>query len=991
MRKLLSFLLCLFLGIGLAAAQTTKVSGVVISAEDGEPIIGASVVGKGTTTGTVTNFDGRFELMLEKNIKTLVVSYVGMKTEEVGVKPSLRIVLSPASEELDEVVVVAYGTVRREAKTGAVTQVKSDQIVDVPASSVDKMLAGKLAGVSITSSSGQPGASSNIRIRGTSSINAGNEPLYVVDGIAVMNGDQGQFTNTSNAIAMINPNDIESITVLKDAAAASVYGSRAANGVILVTTKSGKEGKTALTARAKFGISSLANDNDFGVMNPTQLVSYMRDAVVNAGRNPDDPSGGTYYVPWELATRPQTNWVDAVSRNGNMQEYELTASGGTPKASYYNSLSYHRNEGVYYGVDFQKFQFRSNLDYDISKLFRFGTRINAGYMKSNDVPMQDLYYSNPAFASMLILPWTPLKNPDGTYNLDISENSNQNPVATATYDDQWEKQYRFNGNFYLQCTPMEGLTIKTTNSAEIMSGEGRRYWDPRARYNKDLGTLQTTTTLYRLLTTSNTINYQKTIGEHNGRVLIGQEATKDDATMNYLYSPDVSPEMPYPPTSTTEKDQGDYSFGEETLLSFFGILDYSYASKYFLQASVRRDGSSVFGENRRWGTFYSVGLSWNIHNEAFMKDFTFLDMLKLRATYGKNGNNNIKRYSQFGVYSPNQYNGVSGLQPSRPANPDLSWEMNTSYNVGLDFGFLNIFNGSIDWYTRKTTDMLLDTPVSGTSGFTKILQNIGAMRNTGIEFQLDADIIKGREWQWNVGLNLAHNKSKILDLGNEEQMAYSEDSRLYHVKGKGLFTYYLFDYAGVNPVNGEALWYTEDGSTTNNYSKARRIFKGSPEPKLTGGFNTSLSWKGLNLSAFFEYKVGNEVLIIENRYITSDGYNWGSNQSKTALNYWKNPGDTNCLPKPIANNSTNSSSFTSTRYLEKGDYLRIKDITLSYTLPKDISKKAGLNNVRIYGSGLNLYTFHDVNFWDPERGIDGLGYGIYPMTKTFVIGLDVTF
>lgn len=1000
-KRLTMILACLFLSIGMALAQT-KVNGTVVSQEDGEPVIGASVLVVGTQMGTVTDANGRFSLTCPEGKQTLRITYVGMEPIEVSARPNMRIVLTSDSKSLDEVIIVAYGTQRREAKTGSITTVAGGEIADIPATSLDKMLGGKLAGVMITQQSGQPGSSSSIRIRGTSSINAGNNPLYVVDGIPIMSGDDSEMVNTSNPIATINPDDIESITVLKDAAAASVYGSRAANGVILINTKSGKEGKSQFTVRAKYGISSLANDNDFGIMNGQELLQYQRDAVINAGKDPDNPTAGAnYYRPYELLSRDQTNWMDHFTRQGKTQEYEVTMAGGSAKTKYYNSLQYHKTDGIYYGIDFKRMQGRVNVDHEILSNLKTGTRINLGYTKSNDVPMQSLYYSNPAFAGMTILPWTPKYNDKGDFNSNIPENSNSNPRATAAYDDQWQKTYFLNGSIYLEWKPIKQLTLKTTNAAELKFIESRRYWSQEAHnYASGYPELQMIDSQRRSLTTSNTATWEDTYAElHNVRLLLGQEA--NHYHYQYLYSMGVNlnPQIPYLSSGDTSQYPVEDYYMNRTMLSYFSILDYNFDSRYYLQASIRTDGSSRFGQNKQWGTFWSVGASWNAHNEAFLKDVNWLDVAKLRVSYGVNGNDNISDYQQYGTYTSSIYNGVTGLRPSTPANPDLSWEKNYAWNFGLDFRFLKRFSGSIDFYTRKTTDMLLDMPQSSTSGFNSATTNVGSMRNKGVEFQLDADLINKGDFKWTLGFNIAHNKSEILELtgqgpdedGNPEMMAYSEDGRLRHIVGEKLFTFWLKDYAGVNPVNGEALWRTKDGELTNNYNDAAYVKSGSPEPTFTGGVNTTLSWKGLQLSVVGEFKGGNKVMIIENRYLTSDGAQMSMNQQKGALNYWKKPGDTGCNPKPIAGNATNSNHFTTNRWIEKGDYFRIKDITLSYELPHTLLNKVGLKSTRVYASGLNVYTFHDVNFWDPERGIDGLGYGIYPVSKSFIVGLDLTF
>lgn len=973
-------------------AQDITVHGTVLDGSTGETIIGAAVQLQGSTTVyTMTDDLGNFTLTVPSD-GVLVVSFLGFRTQAVPVngRTEIEINLALEAEMLDDVVVIAYGTARKEANTGSVATVTGDAIAEAPVTSVDKMLSGKMAGVQVTASSGQPGASSEIRIRGISSINAGNDPLWVVDGIPVMTGNQSYFTNTGNAIAAINPNDIESITVLKDAAAASIYGSRAANGVILVTTKSGQAGKTRFTARVKFGGSMLANDNGFGVLDGPQLLELKRVSAINAGYNPDDPNGA-YYYPYSILEQPMTDWIKEFTKVGLLQEYEINAQAGTDRGRFYASLSYQKNDGISQAIDFQKFQARVNSDYKLTKTLSIGTRVNLAYTDADDVPMQSLYYSNPLWGGLNILPWTPFYDENGEYNIYISENSNTNPLYDATYDDQWEKQYRLNGTMYLQWEPVKNLVIKTNNSAEGTFGEGRRYWAPNP--GESIGTLQTSNTYYLQLTTSNTISYSNTWGDHGFSVLAGQEAMYYDYKEYYAYAPTVDGSVPYLNTSVASSDNVSYYANKETLLSFFGRAEYDYASRYYVNASIRGDGSSLFGANNRWGLFWSASASWNIHNERWMKGASnWLSMLKLRASYGVNGNNNISSYRAYSIYANTAYNGGSGMLPDQPENQNLSWEKNKTWNVGVDFGFFdNRLTGTVEFYDRLTTDMLLNMRVPATSGFTSNFLNIGSLKNTGIEFQIDGEIIRTDDWNWSVGANLAWNKSEVLDLGGNEFLSYSGDSRLRHIVGKSFYTFYLLDYFGVNPSNGEALYVNDEGKLTSNYNDARYIEAGSPEPKLFGGFNTTVSWKGLSLSAFFEYKWGNKVMTIEHRYITSDGNQMGTNQSIMSLDYWKQPGDTGTQPKPYAGNTSNSYSFSTDRFLEDGSYLRLKDITLSYNLPQSALEKIKLQGLKLYVSGMNLYTFHDVASWDPEKGVTGLGYGIYPMTKTIVGGIEITF
>ncbi|SHE70852.1 TonB-linked outer membrane protein, SusC/RagA family [Mariniphaga anaerophila] len=992
MKKIAFFLsILLFMGTQALNAQTKVITGKVTSAEDDMPIPGVSISVQGTTLGTVSDMDGNYSLQVPENAKILVFSFVGMKMEEVAIgnQTSVNVQLQSETIGVGEVIVTAYGTTNREAKTGAVGTVTGAQIAEAPVVSVDKALNGKIAGVSVTSNSGQPGAHSDIRIRGTSSINAGNNPLWVVDGIPVVTGNANDFLNTGNALASLNPNDIESITVLKDAAAASIYGSRAANGVVLITTKSGKDGKTSFTARAKFGTSWLANDNDFGIMSADQLLQYQRDAIVNAGKNPDDPMD-SYYRPKELLSRPLTNWMDHMTRYGTIQEYEVNATGSNAKGKYYTSLNYNNTDGVFYGVGLDKITGRLNADYKLTDALESGGRVNLSYLEGMDVPMQSLYYSNPAFAGMTILPWTPAYTDEGKHNWEIAENSNQNPRATAEYDDQWGKNYQLMGNIYLQWKPLKQVTMRTTNAIETIHGEGRRFWSAETRSSG--ATLQTTMSKYQRLTTSNTIEYKDVLlNDHSVRVLAGQEAMKHTSSYQYVYAPGVSMDIPYVQTGTPGSIEAEQGYGARTLLSFFGMLDYNYSDKYFLQASIRMDGSSLFGSNTQWGTFYSVGASWNIHNEGFMDGLSFVDLLKLRGSYGLSGNNNISAYRAFGVYASSAYNGTTGMRPSRPENPNLSWEKNSSWNLGLDFTLFENLDGNIDVYKRKTTDMLLDKNVPQTTGFSSNFLNIGSLDNRGIELQLDYKILNTRDLVWSVGGNISFNKTKILELGDNEEIAYADDGRLRHIVGKSLFTYRLFDYVGVDPTNGEALWRDDAGNISNDYNKAGYTYDYSPEPKFTGGFNTDLAWKGFSLGAFFEFKGGNHVLLIEKRYLSSDGASMNLNQLREAMNYWKEPGDTGVNPKPVAGNGTNSNSFSSTRFLQKGDYLRVKDVTLSYNLSSKLVEKAKIGGMKFYVSAQNIFTFHDVDWWDPERGTDGIGYGIYPMTKAVTGGIELSF
>lgn len=1001
-KKFFSFMLCLTLGAGVASAQNLTVTGTVSDASTSEAIVGAAIQLRGSSSVyALSDQSGNYRISVPSN-GTLVINCLGFQQTEVAVNGQtvIDIRLSPDTETLQDVIVVAYGTVRREANTGSVSTIKNEELAQAPATSVDKMLSGKMAGVSISSGSGQPGSTSTIRVRGTSSINAGNEPLWVVDGIPVMAEDFRQLSNVGvgggSSSTFINPNDIESITVLKDAAAASVYGSRAANGVILVTTKSGRSGQARFTARAKYGAQQLINDNNLRPLTGTELLEYRRVCAINAGFNPDDPSSQHYY-PYSLLANGTTNWYKELTRLGSMQEYEINATGGNDKGSYYSSLAYHRNEGVYYGMDYKRFTARVNADYKLTKSLTTGARLNFSHTDSQSSQMGRLFYSNPQYAMFKILPWTPLKNADGSYNVNIPENSDTNPRATAAYDVYNDKGYRINATMFLEWKPVKQLTLKTTDGAEYVTEYSRQYWAPET--NKNVATLFNVWTKDLRYTTSNTISFDDVYADHTVHLLAGQEAFIDTYDYLYGYSPDVNPQIPYPTTSTAAKDQVDYSMNERTLLSFFGIADYNYANKYFLSASARYDGSSVFGSDKRWGLFWSVGGSWNINRENFMKSTSgWLSTLKLRASYGVNGNDNIPAYRAYGIYTTAEYNGFIGMVPSRPANPALSWEKNKTWNLGLDFGFLDDrITGSVDFYNRLTEDMLLDKQVPYTTGFATNFMNIGSIRNRGLELQLEGTVIRTRDWRWTVGANISFNRSKVLDLGDSEfltatdKRANDDGTATRIVKGKSLYTFYLRDWYGVNPSTGDGLWRTADGKLTSDVNKAQYIYIGSPEPKATGGFSTSLSWKGFNLSAYFDFVAGNKVLV-SNTYI-DDGYSMTSNTSSAALNYWKKPGDTGVSPKPVAGNAGRYFVNYSTRFLEDGSYTRIKDVTLSYTFPeKLLGNTKVIKGARVYVSALNPYTFHHLTALDPEVGhLGNLNSGAHSMVKSFIGGVEISF
>lgn len=988
---LLLFITVFSLGTG-AIAQPVEVSGKVSDSQTNDPLPGVNVVIEGTQQGTVTNADGMYEISVPSDQATLIFSYIGFNSESVGIagRKVINVQLIPKLEKLEDLVVVAYGIARKEAATGSVNMIRAEEIENAMVTSPEKALQGKVAGVQINNFSGQPGGTTEIYIRGISSINSGNQPLYIVDGVPVISGNYGYSVNNSNVMASLDPSDIESITVLKDAAAASVYGSRAANGVVLITTKSGAKGETRFELNSKFGFSVLAKSGDYRFMTPEELIGYHRDAVRNAGFNPDNPLDPQHYYPELLLDGPQTDWFEEVFRKAYVKKIDLSASGGSEKTSFYLSTGYYDEKGIMIGSSMEKINLTINVDHKATDRISFGTKIKGSYTKTSDLPLQ-LYWASPIYGAQNLLPWENVRDEDGNINWEVPSNWNYNPVGIAEVNDQWDKFYRMMGSLYVEVDIIKGLKFKTNNSVDYLDGEGRNYWSPLMPDGKDInGAVWSGLTKNQTLQTSNTLTYNNVFNEkHRFRLLAGQEAQYSGYSLYDTDAQGVGTQIPYVSNTTKDLKDIDLTLSDYSLVSFFGILDYSYKNTYILSASIRSDGCSRFSPDNRFGTFWSVGASWNLHNESFMNDFSSVKHLKLRASYGTVGNFNIGNYSFYGTYATNEYNVNPTSYPSNLSNDDLTWEVNNEFNMGLDMVLIDRLNVNLDFYNRITSDMLLYVELPGTTGFTSQLRNTGKLSNTGVELHLDYDIIKAQNLNINLGFNLARNKTKLLYLGGEDQILDSWNK--VHRLNESFSQWYVWDWAGVNPLTGMGMWYDADGNLTEKYENAARVTAGQVEPKFIGGITFNASWKGLSLDALFEFKTGHSVYVMESTYSKSDGWYIGHNQVASQLNYWKKPGDIAANPKPIANNTSNSNSWKSSRWIEKGDYLRFKQVRLNYSLPKNLVSFVKLNSVDVYTEASNVYAWHDVSYWDPERSYDGDIYSTYPLPRQLVFGVRIGF
>ena len=843
MKRLTYLLFCLLISIGMATAQTMKVTGTVISAEDNEPVIGASIVVKGTTVGTVTDIDGAFSLDVPSSAKTLVFSYVGMISQELAVKPTLNVSLKPDVEVLDEVVVTGYGNFKKSSFTGAASSVSTEKLQDVPSLSVQSKLAGAVSGVQITSTSGQPGAVESVRIRGMGSINAGNEPLYVIDGVPMMTGNNNSFSYDdagNSMLSSLNSNDIESMTVIKDAAAASLYGSRAANGVIVITTKKGTAGKTKFTAKADWGFSNMAinyrptlNGNDRRDI----LYLGLKNSALNEGKNEadalayaDSKIDNYAAVPWS----GYTDWKDVLFRNGSHQNYEVNAQGGNDKTRFYSSLSYTKQNGITLQSGYERVTGRANLTH---KAGRVTLEANTLYsLSTQDVNSEGTSFSSPIMClSMTASPSTFPYNEDGTWSTNFPALNGANPLQTATYNYNKNKVNRFLGTVSATWNIWDNLNVKEIISYDFNQSNNRVWWDPRSNDGRTAkGVFQRYMSNRSKLNTQTQLTYNKTIAEkHNLDILLGYET--EDYQLDYTYSngsqyPSYMEEIANAGLTRASSLVKGYR-----MVSYLGRINYDFENKYYASASYRRDGSSRLARDSRWGDFWSVSGSWRFSQEGFMESVSHvISDAKLRASYGLNGTQPEDYYAYMGLYQYGyNYNGFGGSAESSFFNGNLKWEKNHALNVGLDVTLFNRISIAAEWYNRDTKDLIMYKPISAVLGIldskakANKLLNVGSMRNRGFELEIKSTNIQNKNLTWTTSLNLGHNKNTLTKLDGEQDQVI--DGILIHKVGETYNSFYAYEYAGVDSQTGKELYYiNKDGSreTTTNSAKADKVIVG---------------------------------------------------------------------------------------------------------------------------------------------------------------------
>jgi TonB-dependent starch-binding outer membrane protein SusC len=1006
MRKLPLVFLCFMLTLSQLIAQTKTLKGKVTD-EKGIPIPNVTVLIKGTTVGTPTGTDGAFSLTASNSAKTLLISSVGFGSKEItiGNKTSFSISLQPATQNLDEVVVVAYGTQKKTTLTGAQSTVKGTELENKPFTSVDKALQGSVVGLQSSASSGAPGASQSIRIRGIGSISASAEPLWVVDGIPVNTGTGSSLATTSNFLSTLNPNDIDNITVLKDAASSSIYGSRAANGVILVTTKRGKSGATKFRFDAEGGSSSTAyKNNEYQPLTADQYTTITKEGLINAGTattaNVDAIFNSNFTSALTYPTPVNTDWLGAVTKTGTQNQYNLSASGGNEKTTYFLSGGYFKQDGTTIATDFQRWNGNARIESKATDKLTLGYNMNVGVTNQN-TPLAGGAFGNPVLSAFFLLPTLSPYKPDGTLNYltaDFTKSSLYNTVAVASLDKRLLKGVSLRGSVFAEYKILENLRFKTQFGVDYNTLEEEQYNNPfygdgSSRNGRSFSYYSR----YMNWDWVNTLDYKQNLlksGDLTLNLKVGYESQLNKGYFTQVQNSNFPPTTALTVASigatpvTANSTGSDYSF-----VGAFSSANINFKDKYIVSGSFRNDGSSRFGINNRYGNFWSIGGSWNIDRERFMERIKAISSLKLRASYGTNGNAGIGNYDALPLYGYGyNYNSNPGSAPSQPGNINLTWETNKPIDIGIDFGILkNRINFTVDYYNRTTSSLLLAAPLPPSTGFTSINKNAGAMVNKGFEFSVNASPIVTKNFQWNINFNIASNENKITSLVNDADILSGSNIRRV---GYDFQTFYTRLYAGVDPANGDPLWYI-DGTkkaTTNNYNLAIRQAYQTASPKIFGGLSNTLKYKNFSISANFYFSAGNYLQDSWGSYYNGAGFGGGFNKVERVMNRWTTPGQITDIPKYVYGGNKNAQNFSSF-YLVKGDYIRLRDITFGYDLPKKVSDKLHLSTLHIYVRGTNLWTWvADSHMpFDPEQGIGSATNLTVFIPKTVTAGLNIAF
>ncbi|MFH7011055.1 SusC/RagA family TonB-linked outer membrane protein [Flavobacterium sp. FlaQc-52] len=976
--------------ISLLAFQKI-VKGKVVD-EKGVPIPGVNVIIKGSKTGVQTDMDGSFAIDVPNASTILVFSFLGMQEIEAPAgNGGLKITMKEAGQQMDEVVVVGYSKIKKESLTGSLQTLNSKKLLDVTTPSVENLLAGKASGVFVSTSGGQPGGASKVVIRGRSTVNGSTDPLWVVDGVIV-----------GNSSPPMNPSDIESLTVLKDAASTAVYGSQGANGVIVVTTKSGKGGKATINFSAKTSLATLDSGN-FKIMNGAELYD-----LYNSFPNKQIFQNASWWTP-ELKNK-NYDWWDNATKTGLAEDYNLSISGGGENFKSYVSLGLYDESGAVKGYDYKRYNGLLKFEYKPNSWLTIRPQVNLTRQTSYDQQhsVSDMYRN---------LPWDSPYLPDGTL---VGNAPNPTWVNTTgsnyLYDLQWNfsesEEYNVRSNLDFDVRLTKWLTFASVNNYIFGNSNFSSYEDPRSSSALSVkGRVSNYYSTFNRLYTNQLLKFNTSFDKHQINAIAGYEWNEYSSKFSNAIATGIPPGIIVAdPAAIPEKVDGNRS--EWAVQSLLSNINYSYDNRYLAQFSFRRDGASNFGKNAQYGNFFSISGGWNIHNEAFFKA-KWVNTLKLRASYGSVGNRPNSLYGHLPLYSFSEsYNTNPGALISQIANPDLSWEKTYTAGVGLDVSLFNRVNLTFDYYDKNTSDLLYAVPLPGVIGVTSIWRNVGAVNNRGFEASISVDIIKNENLKWTVDANIGTNKNKVTKLYGDRQEIIAGDgsgvagsANKLLKPGKDVDSWFLTEWAGVDPENGKPQWYTTNASgervKTYNYADASKNRKtiGSYTPDFFGGFSTTLNYKNFDFSAIFSYSVGGQIYNYARSEFDSDGAYTDRNQMNlhSGWSRWEKPGDIATHPQAIYDN-TSQSNKASSRFLETGTYLKMRSVSIGYNLPL---KSININSLRLFIAGENLFTISHFSGVTPELSpnynsatgqyvISGTATQIYPQTRRITLGLNLT-
>ncbi|WDF69397.1 TonB-dependent receptor [Sphingobacterium oryzagri] len=1021
-RYVLIFFLCCISLFG-AHAQNRTITGTVISAENDKPLAGVTIGVSGTATSTQTDENGRYSIIVSAARGKIAFSNIGFIPQTIQLTQSteLNVRLTPESNYLEEAVVTGYGTQRRGDITGAIATVNPKAIENMPVQSFDRALQGQASGVQINASSGVPGASVQMRIRGTGSIAAGNEPLYIVDGVQINSNTSTSFVN-SNPLAFLNTNDIESISVLKDAAASAIYGAQAANGVVLITTKKGKSGKGQINFNSYLGWTEPMPQ--VNMMNSQQYVQARKEAIWNRNPNRSEEENRNAWLDAlvlprtttdaEIAALPTYNWQDEAFRSGKNQNYELSFSGGNERTKVFLSGSYNNQEGAVIGIDFKRATVLSNISHKPLDWLTVELNANLSTVTQNGAAGSSGStgaFAAPQYAAPMMLPYIPIFNEDGSYNAPPSGlpgDMTHNSIFATSVNTIKSNTRALVGNTSFTAQILPGLTFKSFYGLDYRTIASENYRDPRTvdGFARN-GLLELDNYENINFLTNQTFNYNTHIDEiHSLSALLGFEYRNDARDYRFM-SGEGFPTFQFStmqsaatPLNTTGSWTGFKTSGA------FGQVNYDFDKRYFVSAVLRYDGSSRFGANNRYGLFPGISAAWAIDKENFMHDITWIDQLKLRASYGHTGNANIDNFAWRALYiGLDPYNAQPGIRPSGIANPDLRWERNITTNLGLDIG---LFNGristQIEVFRRISHDLLLNRPLPYTSGYQSTSSNLGKLENKGLEITLNTTNIQVKDFSWTTNFNVSFIRNKVLSLYDGlEVLPGNQSVRV----GYPLGSQFYGRYAGVNAATGKAMWYDADGNIT--YSLRNPLdyaIQGNSMSDSYGGFTNTLNYKGIELSAFFQYDLGRLLYNSQNTFWYRNGATSRNTLADIYERRWQEPGDITSVPRPIDTGAElggmASGYSSSTRFLEDASYIRLKNISIGYSLPAALVSKIGARQLRVYAQGVNLITWTKWTGYDPEFSstgtnaelgttVQGSTQGMIPPLKSYTFGVQIGF